>query len=213
VSQSSEITPRIRLQILNLTTVDKITGDTLTSELGTFNATTEVWCENPEPLVWKPLGNAVQNHTRARPNAALPRQSGAVEIGIVSRGLVGIASTGKGDAVGPIDVTVPNSFNGEYMLRCDWGSVASSLCTTAPPLHTRFMNRFGASISEATMRPNPRCDGCGLSISGAEGTTVAEGQRIRGLLTGRIGTCVGSCSARLEIFSKISDVSVKVVAD
>ena len=64
------------------------------------------------------------------------------------------------------------------------------------------------------MRPNPRCDGCGLSISGAEGTTVAEGQRIRGLLTGRIGTCGGgSCGARLEIFSKISDVSVKVVAD
>ena len=51
VSQSSEITPRIRPQILNLTTVDKITGDTLTSELGTFNATTEVRRETPQPLV------------------------------------------------------------------------------------------------------------------------------------------------------------------
>jgi hypothetical protein len=36
-----------------------------------------------------------------------------------------------------------------------WGSVALSLCTTAHPFHTRIANIFGASISEATMRPNP----------------------------------------------------------
>jgi hypothetical protein len=36
------------------------------------------------------------------------------------------------------------------------GSVSLSLCTTAHPLYTRFTNIFGASISEATMRPNPR---------------------------------------------------------
>ena len=36
------------------------------------------------------------------------------------------------------------------------GSAALSLCTTARPLHTRFTNIFVASISEATMRPNPR---------------------------------------------------------
>jgi hypothetical protein len=36
------------------------------------------------------------------------------------------------------------------------GSVASSLCTTAHPLYTRFAYIFGASISEATMRPDPR---------------------------------------------------------
>ena len=141
--------------------MDKITGDTLTSELGTFNATTEVRRETPQPLVWKPSGNAVQNHTRARPNAAPPRQSGVVEIGIVSRGLVTIASSGEGDAVGAIDVTVPNSFNGEYMLRRDEGSVALSLCTSAHPLYTRFANIFGASISEPTMRPNPRHEGGG----------------------------------------------------
>jgi hypothetical protein len=35
-------------------------------------------------------------------------------------------------------------------------SVALSLCTTAHLLPTRFTNIFGASISEATMRPNPR---------------------------------------------------------
>ena len=36
------------------------------------------------------------------------------------------------------------------------GSVALSLCTTAHPLCTRFANILGASISEATMRPNPK---------------------------------------------------------
>jgi hypothetical protein len=37
-----------------------------------------------------------------------------------------------------------------------WGSVALSLCTTAHPLYTGIANIFGASIPEATMRPNPR---------------------------------------------------------
>ena len=37
------------------------------------------------------------------------------------------------------------------------GSAAWSLCTTAHLLYTRFATIFGASISEATMRPNPRC--------------------------------------------------------
>jgi hypothetical protein len=36
------------------------------------------------------------------------------------------------------------------------GSVALSRCTAARPVHTRFANILGASISEATMRPNPR---------------------------------------------------------
>ena len=35
-------------------------------------------------------------------------------------------------------------------------SVALSLCSAAHPLYTIFTNIFGASISEATMRPNPR---------------------------------------------------------
>ena len=34
--------------------------------------------------------------------------------------------------------------------------VASSLCTAAHPLHTRPTNKFGTSVSETTMRPNPR---------------------------------------------------------
>jgi hypothetical protein len=37
------------------------------------------------------------------------------------------------------------------------GSAASSVCTTAHPLHTRIANPFGTSISETIMRPNPRC--------------------------------------------------------
>ena len=36
------------------------------------------------------------------------------------------------------------------------GLVALSLCTAAHPLHTRFTNMFAASVSEATLRPNPR---------------------------------------------------------
>ena len=40
----------------------------------------------------------------------------------------------------------------------DQGSVALRICTAARPLHTRFTNMFGASISEAKMRPNPSVD-------------------------------------------------------
>jgi hypothetical protein len=36
------------------------------------------------------------------------------------------------------------------------GSATLSLCTTAHPLYTRFTDTLGASISEATLRPNPR---------------------------------------------------------
>jgi hypothetical protein len=36
------------------------------------------------------------------------------------------------------------------------GSVASSLCTAAHPLHTRFANIFGAAVPEAAVRPDPR---------------------------------------------------------
>ena len=37
-----------------------------------------------------------------------------------------------------------------------WGSVTVSLCTTAHPIYTRFASIFGASISEAAMRPHPK---------------------------------------------------------
>ena len=40
--------------------------------------------------------------------------------------------------------------------RCCLSSAALSLCATACPLHARFTNIFGASLCEATMRPNPR---------------------------------------------------------
>jgi hypothetical protein len=40
--------------------------------------------------------------------------------------------------------------------RCREGSVALSLCTTVHPLHIRFANVFGASVFEATVRPDPR---------------------------------------------------------
>jgi hypothetical protein len=43
-----------------------------------------------------------------------------------------------------------------HPLRWSQGAVAFSLCTTAHPLYTRFANIFGASISETTIRPNPR---------------------------------------------------------
>ena len=41
-------------------------------------------------------------------------------------------------------------------LRSIQGPVASSLCTATRPLYTIRANTFGALISEATMRPNPR---------------------------------------------------------
>jgi hypothetical protein len=48
------------------------------------------------------------------------------------------------------------------------GSVALSLCTTDHPLHTRFTNIFGASVSEATMRPHhPRA--CRSRAAGGRG--------------------------------------------
>ena len=36
------------------------------------------------------------------------------------------------------------------------GSLAFSRRTTVHPLHTRFSKRFGTSVSETTMRPNPK---------------------------------------------------------
>jgi hypothetical protein len=43
-------------------------------------------------------------------------------------------------------------------LRSPWGSVALSRCAAARahPRYNRFANKFGTSISKATMRPNPR---------------------------------------------------------
>jgi hypothetical protein len=43
------------------------------------------------------------------------------------------------------------------------GSVALTLCATAHPRHTRSTNVFGTSISEATLRPNPRQGSSGIS--------------------------------------------------
>jgi hypothetical protein len=37
------------------------------------------------------------------------------------------------------------------------GFGALFLCTAAHPLNTRLTKRFGASLSETTMRPKPRC--------------------------------------------------------
>ena len=39
--------------------------------------------------------------------------------------------------------------------RSRWGSVALSLGANAHPTYTGFANIFGASVSEATMRPKP----------------------------------------------------------
>jgi hypothetical protein len=37
-----------------------------------------------------------------------------------------------------------------------WGSVASLLRSTAPPLYTRVANIFSASVNDAAVWPNPR---------------------------------------------------------
>ena len=57
-----------------------------------------------------------------------------------------------------------------------------SLCTAAHPLYTRFTNMFGASISETTMRPNPKVRQLRVEL---EASQVA-GVRARALGFGRI---------------------------
>jgi|EP01043_Picozoa_sp_COSAG02_P031142 hypothetical protein len=53
------------------------------------------------------------------------------------------------------------------------------------------------------------CPGCGLSISGAEGTIINEALREKGRLTGSIGGYQGG--ARIYIKSNTGDVTVKVI--
>jgi hypothetical protein len=58
------------------------------------------------------------------------------------------------------------------------GSAALSLCTIAHPLHTRIANIFGTSISEVTMRPNPRpasLDRAAAAIAKADVLLLATG--------------------------------------
>ena len=43
----------------------------------------------------------------------------------------------------------------DHTARSCEGSVLLSRCTAADPLHNIFTGIFGASISEAVMRPNP----------------------------------------------------------
>ena len=45
----------------------------------------------------------------------------------------------------------------------DWGSVALLLFTAAHSLYSRFINIFGACISETTMRPNPKVNDWGCN--------------------------------------------------
>ena len=51
-----------------------------------------------------------------------------------------------------------------------------SLCTTTHPLHTRFTKIFGASISEATTRPNPRRRPAHGPQARARAASCAEGR-------------------------------------
>jgi hypothetical protein len=62
--------------------------------------------------------------------------------------------------------------------RSTQGSVALSLCTSAHPLHTRFTKIIGASISEPTMRPNPRSTSG--SMRGSRGRSCCTGTRSSG---------------------------------
>ena len=57
--------------------------------------------------------------------------------------------------------------------RSAWGSVALSRCTTAHPLYTRSTNIFGASVSEAVMRPNPRAQTARMTSTSARAARAA----------------------------------------
>jgi hypothetical protein len=75
-----------------------------------------------------------------------------------------------------------------------WSRVWSQCRATAHPLHTRFTKRIGESISEATMRPNPKvvADRNGIVVE------VTEGQpqvRKTGERLGQVGPEVGPTSA------------------
>jgi hypothetical protein len=54
------------------------------------------------------------------------------------------------------------------------GSVALSLCTTAYPLHTRFADVFGAVVSEATLRPDPRLNAACVVNAACAATVESE---------------------------------------
>ena len=64
------------------------------------------------------------------------------------------------------------------------------LCTTVHPLRTRVFNIFGTSLSEATMRPNPRfpCN----QFGGQEPGDAAE-----------IKKCAADFGATFPLFAKI----------
>ena len=91
--------------------------------------------------------------------------TGNMEVGITTRGIVEIR-TGSGS----VDLTVANSFAGQYELVCP---------------------------------------GCGLAISGSEGTIINEALREKGRLTGSIGTFQGGAS--IFVTSNTGDVTVRVV--
>ena len=92
--------------------------------------------------------------------------------------------------------------------RCRLGSVAVPLFTTAHPLHFKITNIFGASVYEATMRPNPL--GAGrlpvLLVDRAPGLRDARGPGARADCRGgrrrvhgrrwrqRLGECVPAAS-------------------
>jgi hypothetical protein len=97
----------------------------------------------------------------------------------------GGAAVRSGDASEPLGAplssrpaAVPRSAARALALAFGWGSVASSLCTTAHPLHTISTNIFGAFFSEGAVRPSPNLQAAGR-LRGRLGP--AEPQLRRGL--------------------------------
>ena len=131
-------------------------------------------------------------------------RAGKMEFGVTSRGVIEIHTE-----TGDVELTVSNSF---------------AVCTRkTPTLADCDLRPTILSCAHACLAPSLPltlcghrqgtyelvCPGCGLSISGAEGTVINEALREKGRLTGSIGNFQGGAS--IYIVSNTGDVTVKVI--
>jgi hypothetical protein len=94
------------------------------------------------------------NVSSATMMSSLPKRMNLLAVALLAANLAGLASADLVFSAGFSDNSVLQRSSSDGALKR--GSVALSLCTAAHLLYTRFANRFGTSISEATRRPNPR---------------------------------------------------------
>jgi hypothetical protein len=116
------------------------------------------WCDKPwcyiDPANCDVEGHATSNYGWMTSDCTSTATS--AEADVVYTPQTCLVSYSYGTCGASDDYTAPSYIEAKLGLAL---SVALSLCTTAHPLHTRIANIFGTSISETTMRPNPRRSG------------------------------------------------------